>query len=126
MVDVSGRGNTIVRQICSTALNQVPPEMVELDDKMVKVMVSLLQMPGGLLNGDAGSVVPEPSLHDLRPWSVHPALVTESAIDVQPCWINNVRQDLEVSTLGCFVCLLCTDDFLLDLAETENLLVVSP
>lgn len=97
MVYLSEKGDEEVRQICSTALNQVPPDMVELDDKMVKVLVSLLQASEGWAIGDVGHAVPEPSLHDLKPWTLRPALVTENPVDVQPSWINDVCLDFEVS-----------------------------
>lgn len=97
MVELSDRGDEEVKQICSTALNQVPPDMVELDDKMVKVLVSLLQATEGWAVGDVGSVVPEPSLHDLKPWTLRPALVTDNPVDAQPSWINDVWLDFEVS-----------------------------
>lgn len=102
MVDMSWKGDDDVRQICSTALNQVPPEMVELDERMVKVLVSLLKLSERSVVGEAGNVVSEPSLHDLQPWTMRRPLLTENTIDVQPSWINCVCQDLEVS--GVSVC----------------------
>lgn len=98
MVDMSWKGDDDVRQICSTALNQVPPEMVELDERMVKVLVSLLKLSERSVVGEAGNVVSEPSLHDLQPWTMRRPLLTENTIDVQPSWINCVCQDLEVSS----------------------------
>lgn len=97
MLDLSGRGDEDVKQICSTALNQVPPDMVQLDDKMVKVLVSLLTATGNSVVGDGGNTVPEPSVHDLKPWSLRSASIVENPIDVQPSWINYVCQDFEVS-----------------------------
>lgn len=97
MVELSDRGDEEVKQICSTALNQVPPDMVELDDRMVKVLVSLLQASEGWAVSDVGSVVPEPSLHDLKSWTLRPALVTDNPVDGQPCWVNDVWLDFEVS-----------------------------
>eukprot|EP00903_Cladosiphon_okamuranus_P011079 g10458.t1 len=67
MLDLSGRGDEDVKQICSTALNQVPPDMVQLDDMMVKVFVSLLSATGNSVVGDGGNTVSEPSVHDLKP-----------------------------------------------------------
>lgn len=97
MVYLSEKGHEEVKQICSAALNQVPPDMVELDDKMVKVLVSLLQGAESWSIGDVGHAVPEPSLHDLKSWTLRQALVTENPVDVQPSWINDVCLDLEVS-----------------------------
>lgn len=96
MLDLSGRGDEEVKQICSTALNQVPPDMVQLDDKMVKVLVSLLTATGTSVIGDGGNTVPEPPVHDLKPWSLRSASVAENPVDVQPSWINYVCQDFEV------------------------------
>lgn len=96
MLDLSGRGDEEVKQICSTALNQVPPDMVQLDDNMVKVLVSLLTATGTSVAGDGGSTVSEPSVHDLKPWSLRSASITENPVDVQPSWINYVCQDFEV------------------------------
>ena len=98
MLDLSGRGDEDVKQICSTALNQVPPDMVQLDDKMVKVLVSLLSATGNSVVGDGGSTVSEPSVHDLKPWSLRSASIADNPFDVQPSWINYVCQDFEVST----------------------------
>lgn len=97
MLDLSGRGDEDVKQICSTALNQVPPDMVQLDDKMVKVLVSLLTATGNFVVGDGGNTVSEPSVHDLKPWSLRYASIAENPVDVQPSWINYVCQDFEVS-----------------------------
>lgn len=98
MLDLSGRGDEDVKQICSTALNQLPPDMVQLDDKMVKVLVSLLSATGNSVVGDGGNTVSEPSVHDLKPWSLRSASIAENPVDVQPSWINYVCQDFEVST----------------------------
>lgn len=102
MLDLSGRGDEDVKQICSTALNQVPPDMVQLDDKMVKVLVSLLTATGTSVIGDGGNTVSEPSVHDLKPWSLRSASIAENPVDVQPSWINYVCQDFEVSTSRAF------------------------
>ncbi|CAM9140790.1 unnamed protein product [Ectocarpus sp. 6 AP-2014] len=97
MLDLSGRGDEDVKQICSTALNQVPPDMVQLDDKMVKVLVSLLTASGSSIIGDSGHTVSEPSVHDLKPWSLRSASIAENPVDVQSSWVNYVCQDFEVS-----------------------------
>lgn len=97
MLDLSGRGDEDVKQICSTALNQVPPDMVELDDKMVKVLVSLLSATGNSAVGNGTNVVSEPSVHDLKPWNLRSASVVENPVDVQPSWVNYVRKNFEVS-----------------------------
>lgn len=103
MLDLSGRGDEDVKQICSTALNQVPSDMVQLDDKMVKVLVSLLSATGTSVVGDGGSTaVSEPSVHDLKPWSLRSASIAENPVDVQSSWINYVCQDFEVSTSRAF------------------------
>ena len=99
MLDLSGRGDEDVKQICSTALNQVPPDMVQLDDKMVKVLVSLLTASGTSVVGDGENTVSEPSVHDLKPWSLRSSSITENPVGVQPSWINYVCQDFEVSAL---------------------------
>lgn len=96
MLDLSGRGDENVRQICSAALNQVPPDMVELNDKMVKVLVSLLQVTGSSVIGEGDNAVSEPSVHDLRPWNLRSASIAENPVDVQSSWINDVFQDCEV------------------------------
>ncbi|CAM9466039.1 unnamed protein product [Scytosiphon promiscuus] len=98
LLDLSGRGDKDVEQICSTALNQVPPDMVELDDKMVKVLVSLLSATGDSVVGNGMNAVSEPSVHDLKPWSVRSATIVENPVNVQPSWINYVRKNFEVST----------------------------
>lgn len=97
MLDLSGRGDENVKQICSTALNQVPPDMVQLDDKMVKVLVSLLTATGSSVIGDDGNAVSEPSVHDLKPWNLRSASIVENPVDVKSSWINDVCQDFEVS-----------------------------
>lgn len=102
MLDLSGRGDEDVKQICSTALNQVPPDMVQLDDKMVKVLVSLLTAAGNSVVGDGGNTVSEPSVHDLKPWSLRSASIAENPVDIQPSWINYVCQDFEVGTSRAF------------------------
>lgn len=99
-MDMARRGDDNVRQICSRALNQIPPEMVALDDKMIKVLVSLLQAPGVLLDADTAATVSEPSLHDLRPWTPRRALSTGGWVDLQPCWINEICPELQVSAAG--------------------------
>lgn len=104
MLDLSGRGDEDVKQICSTALNQVPPDMVQLDDKMVKVLVSLLTATGTSIVGDGGNTVSEPSVHDLKPWSSRSSSIAENPVGVHPSWINYVCQDFEVKTS----LLLCT------------------
>lgn len=96
MLDLSGRGDEDVKQICSTALNQVPPDMVELDDKMVKVLVSLLSATGNSVIGNGANTVSEPSIHDLKPWSLRSASIVENPVDIQPSWVNYVRKNFEV------------------------------
>ena len=96
MLDLSGRGDENVKQVCSTALNQVPPDMVQLDDKMVNVLVSLLTATGSTATDDGSIAVPEPSAHDLRPWPLRSASVRENPIEAQPSWINYVCQGFEV------------------------------
>lgn len=100
MLDLSARGDEDVKQICSTALNQVPPDMVQLDDKMVKVLVSLLTASGSSIIGDSGHTVSEPSVHDLKPWSLRSASIAENPVDIQSSWVNYVCQDFEVSTFS--------------------------
>lgn len=97
ILDLSGRGNEDVKQICSTALNQVPPDMVQLDDKMVKVLVSLLTVTGSLVIGDGSNAVSEPSVHDLKPWSLQSASIAENPVNIQSSWVNDICQDFEVS-----------------------------
>lgn len=104
MVNLSGRGDEDVQQICSSALNQVPPDMVELDDKMVKVLVSLLQVTGRYLVGDSTSSMSEPSLHDLKSWNLRQSAVREKFVEAQPSWVNDICQDLEVSGGSCPPC----------------------
>lgn len=99
MLDLSGRGDENVKQVCSTALNQVPPDMVQLDDKMVNVLVSLLTATGSTATDDGSIAVPEPSAHDLRPWTLRSASVRENPVQAQPSWINNVCQGFEVRTI---------------------------
>lgn len=94
---LSERGDEDVKQICSTALNQVPPDMVELDDKMVKVLVSLLQAIKTSATDDSENSVSEPSFHDLRAWTACPASVTEHPVNIQPSWINDVCLEVDVS-----------------------------
>lgn len=110
MLDLSGRGDENVKQVCSTALNQVPPDMVQLDDKMVNVLVSLLTATGSATNDDGSIAVPEPSAHDLRPWSLRSASVSENPVEAQPSWINYVCQGFEVRPFA----LLSTTLFLLE------------
>ncbi|CAB1104642.1 unnamed protein product [Ectocarpus sp. CCAP 1310/34] len=95
ILGLSGRGDEDVKQICSTALNQVPPDMVQLDDKMVNVLVSLLTASGSSIIGDCGHTVSEPSVHDLKPWSLRSASIAENPVDVQSSWVNYVCQDFE-------------------------------
>lgn len=97
MLDLSGRGDEDVKQICSTALNQVPPDMVEIDDKMVKVLVSLLSATSTSVIEDEGNAVSEPSVHDLKPWNLRSASIAENPVDAQSSWINDVCQEFEVS-----------------------------
>lgn len=113
MLDLSGRGNENVKQICSTALNQVPPDMVELNDKMVKVLVSLLQVTGSSVIGDGDNAVSEPSVHDLRPWNLRSASITENPVNVKSSWVNDVCQDFEVrifqQSAGSRICTIDTN-----------------
>lgn len=97
MLDLSGRGDAYIRQICSTGLNQVPPDTVELNDDMVKALVSLLSAAEGSVDLGTRDVIPEPYEHDLRPWTLRSSSVTENIINLQPTWINEVCQDFEVS-----------------------------
>lgn len=111
MLDLSGRGDENVKQMCSTALNQVPPDMVQLDDKMVNVLVSLLTATGSTATDDGSIAVPEPSAHDLRPWTLRAASVRENPVEAQPSWINYVCQGFEVKTI-CILKFLFTALFL--------------
>ena len=96
MLDLSRRADEDVKHICITGLNQVPPDMVELDESMVKMLTYLLTATESSAIGDTGNAIPEPSMHDLRPWSLQPASLTEHPINVRSCWITFVCQDFEV------------------------------
>lgn len=106
MLDLSGRGDENVKQVCSTALNQVPPDMVQLDDKMVNVLVSLLTATGSTATDDGSIAVPEPSAHDLIPWTLRSASVRENPVEAQPSWINYVCQGFEVRTFYTLILIL--------------------
>lgn len=97
MLELSGRGDEYIKQICSTALNQVPPDTVELDDDMVKALVSLLSAAEGSATLEMRDAIPEPSEHDLRPWTLRSSSITENVINLGPSWINEVCQDFEAS-----------------------------
>lgn len=99
MLDLSGRGDEYIKQICSTGLNQVPPDTVELNDDMVKALVSLLSAAEGSVILETRDAIPEPPEHDLRPWTLRSSHIAENTINLQPTWINEVCQDFEVSWL---------------------------
>lgn len=71
--------------------------MVQLDGKMVKVLVSLLTANGGFVIGDEKEVIGEPSAHDLKSWSLRSAVIAESPVELQSSWVNDVYHDFQVN-----------------------------
>ncbi|CAM9314083.1 unnamed protein product, partial [Discosporangium mesarthrocarpum] len=90
IVHLAENGEEDIKQICSTALNQVPQDMVKLDEKMVKVLVSLLGMVDGGAIGGSADMVSEPSVHDLKQWGLRISSIRENPVSTEASWINEV------------------------------------
>lgn len=71
--------------------------MLELNDNIVKMLVSVLTATGSPVMREREKTTLEPSMHDLRPYSLRPASMTQSPLNLQSSWVNNVRLGFEVS-----------------------------
>jgi hypothetical protein len=89
------QGDDSVQQICSTALNQLPQELVQLSAAMVKVLVTLLhhadEESEGFMGEGAEAVIPDPPSQSLRQWALQPSNVAEMRqLPVEASWISEV------------------------------------
>ncbi|CAM9171462.1 unnamed protein product, partial [Choristocarpus tenellus] len=83
-------GGEDVKQLCSAALNQLPQHMVKTDGRTVKVLVAVLQLADGGVMGGFGSVISEPSVQDLKQWSLCKSSITENPVSTKASWLNEV------------------------------------